>query len=84
MGGRQRPFEGSGLEAAQSVPGIESIEITARLNYPLEPLPLGQSYLGFIFARAAAPEAVEAALRAAQRCLRFEIEAPLTVLPLPG
>jgi biotin carboxylase len=70
----------SGLEAAQAIPGIESVEITARPNYPLEPLPAGESYLGFIFARGAAAEEVEAALRAAHRCLRFEIEAPLTVL----
>jgi biotin carboxylase len=74
----------SGLEAAQAVPGIESIEITARLNYPLEPLPAGESYLGFIFARDASAQAVEAALRAAHHCLHFEIEAPLTVLPQPG
>src|SRR5438132_271791 len=73
----------SGLPEAQAVPGIESIEITARENYPLEPLPEGASYLGFIFARAATPQAVETALRAAQRCVRFQIEAPLTVLPAP-
>jgi biotin carboxylase len=72
----------SGLPEAQAVPGIESIEITARENYPLEPLPEGDSYLGFIFARGATPQAVEAALRAAQRGLRFQIEAPLTVLPV--
>ena len=70
----------SGLEAAQAIPGIESVEITARQNYPLEPLPVGESYLGFIFARGDTPHDVEAALRAAQRCLHFEIEAPLTVL----
>jgi len=74
----------SGLEEAQALPGIESIEITARQNYPLEPLPAGESYLGFIFARGATAQAVEAALRAAHKRLHFEIEAPLTVLPLPG
>lgn len=68
-----------GQDAAQAVPGIESIEITARLNYPLEPLPEGDSYLGFIFARGATPAAVERALRAAHRCLSFDIEAPLPV-----
>ena len=62
-----------GLEAAQAVPGIESIEITAKLNYPLVPLPEGDSYLGFIFARGEKPEEVEAALRAAHQELRFEI-----------
>ena len=30
---------------------LDSIEITARANYPLVPLPEGDSYLGFIFAR---------------------------------
>ena len=72
----------SGLDEAQAVPGIESVEITARENYLLEPLPEGESYLGFIFARGARPQDVEASLRAAQRCLRFNIEAPLTVLPV--
>lgn len=62
-----------GLEAAQAVPGIESVEITAKLNYPLVPLPEGDSYLGFIFARGETPEQVEGALRAAHRELRFEI-----------
>jgi biotin carboxylase len=63
----------NGLEAAQAVPGIESIEITAKLNYPLVPLPEGDSYLGFIFARGEMSEEVEAALRAAHRELHFEI-----------
>jgi biotin carboxylase len=74
----------TGLAAAQAVPGIESVDITARPNYPLEPLPLGESYLGFIFARAADPAAVEAALRAAHACLAFQIEPPLTVLSPAG
>lgn len=62
-----------GLEAAQAVPGIESVEITAKLNYPLVPLPEGDNYLGFIFARGETPEQVEGALRAAHRELHFEI-----------
>jgi hypothetical protein len=70
-----------GLEAAQAVPGIESIEITAKLNYPLTPLPEGDSYLGFIFARGETPEEVEAALRAAHRELRFEIVPELPIAP---
>jgi len=70
----------SGLEAAQAVPGIESVEITAPLNYPLTPLPEGESYLGFIFARGETPAAVEAALRQAHRRLRFEIAPELPVM----
>lgn len=76
----------TGLEAAQAVPGIEAIEITAPLNYPVVPLPEGDSYLGFIFARGATPEAVELALREAHRRLSFEItpEFQLTVrVPRP-
>ena len=68
-----------GEEEAASVPLIESIEITAPLNYPLTPLPEGDSYLGFIFARGATPAAVEDALRQAHARLQFTID-PL--LPL--
>jgi biotin carboxylase len=63
-----------GEAEARAVPGIESVQITAALNQPLVPLPKGDSYLGFIFARADTPEKVEAALRAAHHCLEFEIE----------
>ncbi|MBI4770329.1 MAG: ATP-grasp domain-containing protein [Chloroflexi bacterium] len=62
-----------GLEAATCVPLIESVEITAKANYPLVPLPEGDSYLGFIFARGETPQAVESALRAAHAQLGFEI-----------
>lgn len=75
--------EVSGVEEAAAVPLIESIEITARLNYPIVPLPEGDSYLGFIFARGETPEAVEAALRQAHVCLRFEIDALLPVFTSP-
>jgi biotin carboxylase len=63
----------SGVQAARVAPLIEGIEITARLNYPLVPLPEGDAYLGFVFARGDSPAAVEAALRGAQACLRYEI-----------
>jgi biotin carboxylase len=69
-----------GLEAAQAVPGIESVTVTAPLGYPLVPLPEGESYLGFIFARGAGPTEVEAALRAAWARLSFTIEPALPVL----
>jgi hypothetical protein len=44
------------------------------------PLPEGASYLGFIFARAATPEAVERSLRGAHGRLTFAIDAELPVL----
>jgi hypothetical protein len=71
----------TGLEAAQAVPGIESIEITAKPNYTLVPLPEGDSYLGFIFARGETPDTVEASLRQAHNHLHFEIasQIPLTL-----
>lgn len=69
-----------GLDAARRVPGISAVEITARCNYPLVPLPEGDSYLGFIFARAATPAEAEAALRTAHAQLRFEIRPNITLL----
>ncbi|MEW5960606.1 MAG: ATP-grasp domain-containing protein [Chloroflexota bacterium] len=63
----------TGLAEAEAVPGIESIEITARLNQPLVPLPEGDSYLGFIFAAGRRPAEVEVALRQAHRRLKFEV-----------
>jgi L-amino acid ligase C-terminal domain 2 len=62
------------------VPGIESIEITAKLRQKLVPLPEGSSYLGFIFARGDSPQYVEAALREAHRKLRFIISSSIPVL----
>jgi biotin carboxylase len=70
-----------GLDAASTVPGIETVEITARMNHPLLPLPEGDSYLGFIFARGETPDAVEAALRDAHGRLRFEIVPEMRMAP---
>jgi biotin carboxylase len=70
----------AGVEAARAVPGVTGIEITAPLNQTLLPLPEGAAYLGFIFAREADPATVEAALRAAHACLRFDIRPELPVL----
>lgn len=70
----------AGVEAAGQVPGIESVEITAKLNQPLTPLPEGDSYLGFIFARGETPDAVETALRQAHQQLDFTIQELLPVI----
>jgi biotin carboxylase len=64
---------------ARGVPLIEGLEITARLHQQLLPLPEGDSYLGFLFARGERPQDVEAALRAAHARLRFEIVAELAL-----
>jgi biotin carboxylase len=69
-----------GVEEARQVPLITGIEITAKLNYPLVPLPEGASYLGFIFARGQTPAEVEDAIRRAHRLLHFEIRPELPML----
>lgn len=63
-----------GEEEARAVPHVTGVEISAKLNYPIVPLPEGESYLGFIFARAEDPATAEAALRAAHSKLHFEIK----------
>jgi biotin carboxylase len=68
-----------GLERARAVPGVEDVVITARLGREVVPLPEGDSYLGFLFARAPTADAVEEALREAHRRLAFDIRAPLPV-----
>jgi biotin carboxylase len=63
-----------GQDEACAVPGITGIEITAKLNYPIVPLPEGASYLGFIFSRGETPDEVEAALRVAHAKLDIKID----------
>lgn len=69
-----------GLEEARSTPSIEDIIISAKQGQKLIPLPDGNSYLGFIFARGASADAVDQALRASHARLRFEIATALPVL----
>jgi biotin carboxylase len=69
-----------GLEQARETVDIEAVEITAKEGHPLEPLPEGASYLGFLFARAPDAERVERALRNAHACLRFRIAPALSVI----
>ena len=62
-----------GTEEATTVAGVEEVAITAHVGQELVPLPEGWQYLGFIFARADTPDAVEAALRDAHARLAFDI-----------
>jgi biotin carboxylase len=62
-----------GREQAVAVAGIEEVAITAHVDQELVPLPEGWQYLGFIFARADTPDAVEKALREAHAHLHFDI-----------
>jgi hypothetical protein len=67
----------TGIEQAKSIAGIDKIEITAKLNYPLTPLPEGDGYLGFIFAYGETPSKVENALRQSHSLLQFQIESEM-------
>lgn len=62
-----------GKTAAHRVDGIVEVNITIPIGGEVVPLPEGARYLGFIFARAETPEAVETALREAHRQLEFVI-----------
>ena len=74
----------SGEEEARAVPGVTDVRITAKVGQVLEPLPEAGSYLGFIFARGAAPEDAEAAVRHAHRRLDFSIARELIVSREPA
>lgn len=68
------------VEDAARVAHVTGIQVSAKTDQRLVPLPEGASYLGFIFARAAAPADVEAALREAHARLVFEIDADIPLL----
>ena len=62
-----------GVEAARAVADIEEVTISIPVGETLVPVPEGDRYLGFIFARDGDPETVEAALREAHGRLTFTI-----------
>jgi hypothetical protein len=63
-----------GTTEAAAVEGVDEVAITMHPGQDVVPLPEGWQYLGFIFARAETPAAVEHALRQAHARLRFDIE----------
>lgn len=69
------------VEEALQVAGVAEIVITAKQGQQILPLPEGGSYLGFIFARAPQPAAVERALRTAHEMLEVDVLASLAVTP---
>ncbi len=62
-----------GLWKAQKVAGISDVQITLNPGQKVVPLPEGNRYLGFLFARGETPGEVVEALREAHRQLRIEI-----------
>jgi biotin carboxylase len=71
--GRLRTVEGQA--EARQVPGIDGLVITVPPGETLTPLPEGDRYLGFMFARGDSPAAVEARLREAHARLRVVVDA---------
>jgi biotin carboxylase len=63
-----------GADDAAAIDGVDEVAITMHPGQDVIPLPEGWQYLGFIFARAETPAAVEQALRRAHARLRFDIE----------
>jgi biotin carboxylase len=62
-----------GQDEARAVPGIAGLEISIGRDRPVRPLPEGDRYLGFLFARGETPAEVEHALRAANERLEIDI-----------
>jgi formate-dependent phosphoribosylglycinamide formyltransferase (GAR transformylase) len=62
-----------GLHRAESVRGITGVTISVPIGEPVQPLPEGDRYLGFVFARGDTSEGVEASLRTAQELLEIDI-----------
>lgn len=64
----------SGQEAARAVPGVVGLELTINPGRHVRPLPEGDRYLGFLFARGGSPAQVEETLRAAVAELDVVVE----------
>jgi biotin carboxylase len=62
-----------GRDAALAVEGVVGLEITVPVGAAVVRLPESDRYLGFLFARAATPDAVEIALRAGAAALDIVI-----------
>jgi 2-keto-3-deoxy-L-rhamnonate aldolase RhmA len=69
-----------GRADALAVPAVEAVEISIPAGRRVRPLPEGDRYLGFVFARASTPEEVEAALRRAHAAL----DVVITDAPIPA
>lgn len=63
-----------GQDAARAVPGIVGLELSIHPGRPLVALPEGDRYLGFLFARGATPDDVEASLRRAHAHLDVHVD----------
>jgi hypothetical protein len=62
-----------GLEAAQSVVGVTGVEISIPVGAEVLPVPDGDRYLGFVFARGETPTEVVEALRSAHERINVSV-----------
>jgi biotin carboxylase len=63
-----------GVDRARAVDGVTGFELSAVVGRPVVPVPEGNRYLGFLFARGDDPAAVEMALRTAAAMLEIRID----------
>lgn len=63
-----------GVDQSREIEGITGIDLTIAVGSEVHPLPEGDRYLGFVFARATDPDSVETALRKAAALIRPVIE----------
>lgn len=64
-----------GVEAARAVEGVTDVVVSIGAGQEVAPLPAGDRYLGFVFARAATADDVEVVLRRAWECLEVDVTA---------
>lgn len=68
-----------GLDEARALAGVDDLQITAKQDALLIPLPEGRSYLGFIFTHGEDAAAAERSLREAHARLHFVVDRELPV-----
>lgn len=64
-----------GVEAARAVEGVTNVVVSIGAGQEVAPLPEGDRYLGFVFARAATADDVEVVLRRAWERLEVDVTA---------
>lgn len=65
-----------GVDDARAIPGVQGVEISIGPGQEVVPVPEGDRYLGFAFARGPTPADVESALRAVRDTLRVRVRPP--------
>jgi hypothetical protein len=70
----------TGMDRAVAVAGVTGVTISVPEGERVTPLPEGDRYLGFVFARGETAGDVEASLRKAQSLLDVEIESASRVV----